>query len=614
MLPVDTILDFIVGILSFKKVMILTGETGSGKTLRIPQLAYFLCFSGGGKILCTEPRRIAVCCAAKETSKRMKCRLGSIVGYSVRFEDCVSPETRIKFITEGLLIKEWLSDPCLKHYSILIIDEVHERSSNTDILLTLIRNQIILRYNLKIILMSATVDSEKFSRFLFNCPVFCIPGRCFSIVSFFSKVTSQNFVLNATKTIFKILGATSSGNILLFLKGKREIDKVGHILFSLKNYLTFDSEYELYPVFSELPTREQVKYLETFSRKRKIILATNIAEASITIPNINFVLDTGLSKSNYFDLKWNQEKLISIPINRLSASQRTGRTGRTQNGRCYRLYTKWNLKYELGKNFLPEIKRMDLCGTILFFKSLGIKHFISLNWLDNPPKMLLLVGLKTLYLLGAVNKKNELTILGRKLVELPLKPMLGKSLILSLKFNCKKEILYLSCMLSILISRVNVRNTKDLNYNQVSIQSDHMLYSELFREWKQSNYSYQWCKKKNLSFAELNLAKSIEFQLKSIFRRLGDVKLITNNVDVEKALISGFFLNIGKLEKNGFYRPIFSRYFPLLKMYPGSILENFPYRANIVLFDHLYFNLKVFMKVISSIKIFNLISLNSILA
>ena len=285
MLPVDTILDYIVGILSLKKVIILTGETGSGKTLRIPQLAYFLRFSSKKKILCTEPRRIAVCCAAKEISKRMNCRLGSTVGYSVRFEDCISPETKIKFITEGLLIKEWLSDPCLKHYSILIIDEVHERSSNADILLTLIRNQIILRYNLKIILMSATVDSEKFSRFLFNCPVFCIPGRCFSIVSFFSKVTSENFVFNATKTIFKILGTTSSGNILLFLSGKGEIDKLGHILFSLKNYLAFNSEYELYPVFSELPTREQVRYLETFSKKRKIILATpeQVAELKGTL-------------------------------------------------------------------------------------------------------------------------------------------------------------------------------------------------------------------------------------------------------------------------------------------------------------------------------------------
>jgi len=603
MFPVDSVLDYITGVLELKNIIILTGETGSGKTLRIPQIAYFLSLSSKRKILCTQPRRIAVCCAAKEISKRLCCKLGTLVGYSVRFEECNSFETKIKFITEGLFLKEWLHNPCLKGYSTLIIDEAHERSSNIDILLYLIRTQINLRLNVKIILMSATINSEKFSRFLFDCPVLSVPGRCFSIKCFFLKLTSEKFIFNATRTILKILCTTSSGNILVFLKGKKDIDKLGHILFSLKNFLSLDSEYEIYPIFSEISTKEQISILDILSINRKIILATNIAEASVTISNVNFVIDTGLSKFNYFDLRWNQQKLTTFPINTLSSNQRSGRTGRTKSGKCFRLYTKWSMKNELGKFFLPEIQRIDCCTILLLFKSLGIKKFISLNWLDNPPKILIIIGLKTLYLLGAISKKNRLTVLGRKLVELPLKPMLGKSLILSIKFNCKKEILYLSCMLSISFSRFDVEILEDSIRGGEFFKSDQMIFSRIFQKWKESGYSYRWCQKKNLNFTELSLGKNIEVQLVLILEKFQNLKICSKKKEVEKALISGFFLNIAKLEKHGFYKPLFSRYSNFLKIHPGSFLKNFPLIPNLILFDHLFFNIKIFMKIITVIKI-----------
>jgi len=613
MLPFDSILDHISGILLLTNVIILTGETGSGKTLRTPQIAYFLGVSNMNKILCTEPRRIAVCNAAKEVSTQLGSKVGSIVGYSVRFEENFSSKTKIKFVTEGILIKEWFLDPSLKNYSTLIIDEAHERSFNTDTILSLVKNQISLNLNLKIILMSATIDSEKFSKFLFDCPVLCIPGRSFSIVSFFSRLTSEKSILNTVRSLFEILNVTKRGNILLFLKGRADIDKVGHILFSLKKFLTLNDDYDIFPIFSEFSTKEQLNLLKDFSNSRKIILATNIAEASITIPHVNFVIDTGLSKFNYFDLKLNQERLTTFPINHLSSVQRSGRTGRTRSGRCYKLYSKWSLRNELGKYISPEIQRIDLCGTLLFFKSFGLKQFIFLNWLDDPPTILLTVALKTLYLIGAINKKNKLTILGRKLAELPLKPMLGKSLVLSIIFNCKNEILYLSCILSISLSKLKFKAIEIFTKTQNLKKGDHDIYFELFEEWKFSGYSYQWCKNNGLNFYDFQVAKNIECQLESAIKKLNGFKHNLQKKETGKALLSGFFLNTAKLLNNGLYRPVFSRYYLNLKIYPESSLNNCQYTVNFILYDHIYINGKAFMKIVTAVKIENIKDLLSTL-
>lgn len=606
MLPVDTILDYILGILCLKKVLILVGETGSGKTLRIPQLAYFLGLSYKNKILCTEPKRIAVCSAAKEVSEKIKCKLSSTVGYAIRFQDNTSPRTKIKFITEGLFIKEILADPSLKKYSILIIDEVHERSSNTDIILSLIKNQIMSKLNIRVILMSATIEAEKFSNFFFNCPVLCIPGRNFNLRSYFSRFTLEDFIFNVTKVVFKIVKTTPKGNILIFLKGRDDIDKLGHIFFSLKDSINFPSKYEIFPIFSEISTKEQLDLLMEFSKCRKIILATNIAEASITIPGIHFVIDTGLSKINFFDLKWNQEKLSTFLINKLSIFQRTGRTGRTDGGRCYRLYTKWSFKNELKESYFPEIQRIDLCGVILFFKSVGFRNLFNINWLDNPSKILLFIGLKSLYLLGALNKKTNLTILGRKITELPLKPMLGKSLLLSERFNCKNEILYLSCMLSISSFRLNFDGSEKCNKTSEFKKSDHLTYSTLFKNWKKSGYSREWCNTNKLNFIEFGLARNIEIQLKSILNKLMIVRKTSNIKQPAKALIGGFFLNIAKLVKYGFYKLVFSRSNSTLLIHKGSILNTLSLKPNFILFDHLLINQKFFVQIVSVIKLDNL--------
>ena len=606
MLPVDTILDYILGILCSKKILILIGETGSGKTIRVPQLAYFLGLSNKNKILCTEPRRIAVCSAAREVAKKIRCNLGSTVGYSIRFQDYTGPKTRIKFITEGLLIKELLFNPSLKNYSILIVDEVHERSSNMDIILSLIKNQIISKMNIRVILMSATIEAEKFSNFLFNCPVLCIPGRNFNLKSYFSRFTIKNFILSVTKVVLKILKTTLKGNILIFTRGRSDIDKIGHIFFSLKNSLNFRSKYEIFPIFSEISTKEQLDLLTEFSSNRKIILATNIAEASLTIPDINFVIDTGLSKVNCFDLKWNQEKLSTFPINKLSVFQRTGRTGRTGNGRCYRLYTKWSYKNEMKDSYLPEIQRIDLCGVILFFKSLGFTNFLNINWLDNPNKILLFVGIKILYLIGALNNKTNLTILGRKMAELPLKPMLGKSLILSKRFNCKNEILHLSCMLSISSFKVKLKSSKEIIRNRKLRKSDHLIYSTFFKNWKKSGYSYKWCNMNELNFVEFGLARNVEVQLESIVKRSKILNEISKKKEPSKALISGFFPNIAKLIKHGFYKLIFSRSYSTLLINQESILNTLPWKSNLILFDHISLNQKFSMKVVCVVKLKNL--------
>ena len=603
MLLFDTILDYIAGILSTKNVIVLTGETGSGKTIKIPQLAYFLGLTNQKKILCTEPRRISVCNAAKEVSKRIGCRLGTIAGYSIRFEERINFQTKLKFVTEGLLLKEWLANPFLKTYSVLIIDEAHERSSYTDTILALVKNQINLSHDLKVVLMSATLDAEKFSKFLFNCPVLYIPGRCFSIRSFFLKSTSEAYISNIVKTIYYIMTVASKGDVLVFLNGKEEIDLVGHILYSVRKFFFSSLDYDIIPIFSELSTTDQITFLENFSNKRKIILATNIAEASITISGINFIVDTGLSKLSYFDLAWNQKKLALLPINPLNAKQRAGRIGRIHSGRCFHLYSKWSFRNELGTKTIPEIQRIDLCGTILFLKSLGLTHFLSFNWIDNPPKIMIIIGLKTLYLLGALNKRNQLTVLGRKMVEFPLRPMLSKSLILSEKFNCREEIIYLSCLLSIPFLNLSFKLLKKLKFKSEIFYSDHLIYCEIFREWKKNNYSREWCENYNYNFSDFSIAKNIEYQLQSLIRKIKTEKKVSLLKKIEQALLSGFFLNTAKLVKNGFYRSIFSKNQLILKICSSSNLNNFSSSATLILFDHLQFKTKIFMKIITVIPI-----------
>ena len=533
----------------------------------------------------------------------MRCKIGSIVGYSVRFEECFDSKTKIKFVTEGLLVKEWLLNPQLKNYSTLIIDEAHERSSNTDIILSLIRNQIILKLDIKIILMSATIDTEKFSQFLFNCPVFSIPGRCFSIKSFYSRITPKNFLYITLKIIFKILKKTLKGNILIFLRGKKDIDKLGYILFCFRKNQIVDKNYEIFPLFSELSTKNQIDLIEKFSIKRKIILATNVAEASITLSNVKFVIDNGISNFNFFDPRWNHEKITSLPIHRINSYQRSGRTGRTTCGRCFRLYTKWSLKYELGEYIIPEIKRIDISSTILFFKSIGLKKFNYLQWLDSPSNNLILTGLKMLYLLGAINKINKLTVLGRKLVELPLKPMLGKSLLISHKFDCKKEILYFSCISSISNLKINNQTVRSFNPVVSKKGSDHLIYAEIFKKWKKIKYTSLSYVKENRTFNDFKLAENIEFQLLSTLKKLINNKIIKIEKDTNKALLSGFFLNTAKHIKNGCYSPLFSRNDFLFKIHPQSSINDLNFRPNLILFDQLYFDVKIFMKIITIIKI-----------
>ena len=499
-----------------------------------------------------------------------------------------------------------LSDPSLKKYSILIIDEAHERSSNTDIILSFIKNQIMSKSNIRVIIMSATIEANKFSNFFFNCPVLCIPGRNFNLRSYFSRYTLKNYIFNVIKVVLKILKTTLKGNILIFLKGKDDIDKLGHIFFSLRDSIGFSSKYEIFPIFSEISTKEQLDLLTGFSKNRKIIFATNIAEASLTIPGINFVIDTGLSKINFFDIKLNREKLSPFLVNKLSVFQRAGRTGRTGCGRCYRLYTKWSFKNELRESCFPEIQRIDLCGVILFFKSLGFKNLFNIHWLDNPGKILLFIGLKTLYLLGALNKKTNLTILGRKIAELPLKPMLGKSLIMSEKFNCKNEILYLSSMISIFSSKEKVNSPENFIQTSEFKKSDHLTYSTFFKNWKKSGYSRQWCNTSKLNFDEFNLARNIENQLKLIMSKSMTFRKTSTKKQPIKALISGFFLNIAKLVKYGFYKLVFSRSNSTLLIYKGSFLNTLSFKPNLILFDHLLLDQKFFGKIVSVVKVENL--------
>jgi ATP-dependent RNA helicase DHX8/PRP22 len=317
------------------QVLIVVGDTGSGKTTQMTQYLAEEGFSNRGMIGCTQPRRVAAMSVAKRVAEEVGCRLGAEVGYTIRFEDCTSPETKIKYMTDGMLLRECLLDPTLAKYSVLILDEAHERTMHTDVLFGLLKKTVKKRPDLKLIVTSATLDAEKFSTYFFACPILTIPGRTFPVEILFSKDPETDYLDAALITVMQIHLSEPPGDILLFLTGQEEIDTAAEILFErMKSLGPMVPELIILPVYSSLPSEMQSKIFDPAPPgSRKVVIATNIAETSITIDGIYYVVDPGFVKQNSYDPKLGMDALVVVPISQAQARQRAGRAGRTGPGK-----------------------------------------------------------------------------------------------------------------------------------------------------------------------------------------------------------------------------------------------------------------------------------------
>jgi pre-mRNA-splicing factor ATP-dependent RNA helicase DHX16 len=588
------------------QILIVVGETGSGKTTQLPQYLHEAGYTKRGKIGVTQPRRVAAMSVAKRVSDEMGVRLGHEVGYSIRFEDCTSDKTIIKYMTDGMLLREFLSEPDLRSYSVMMIDEAHERTLHTDILFGLVKDVARFRPDLKLIISSATLDAEKFSKFFDNARIFKIPGRRYPVDIFYTKAPEADYLDAAIVTTLQIHVTQPPGDILVFLTGQEEVDTAAEILQQrTKGLGTKIKELIVLRIYSTLPSDLQAKIFEpTPPGARKVILATNIAETSLTIDGIKYVIDTGFCKQKTYNPRTGMESLIVTPISKASAQQRAGRAGRTAPGKCFRLYTAWAYKNELEDNTVPEIQRTNLGNVVLLLKSLGINDLVHFEFMDPPPVETLIRALEHLYALGALNDRGELTKMGRRMAEFPLDPMLSKMILASEKYKCSEEIITICAMLS--VNNTIFYRPKDKQVqadharkNFFRPQGDHLTLLNVYKQWEETGFSKDWCYENFIQYRSMARARDIRDQLVLLLDRVEIERTSTDDTEaIRKAIAAGFFFHAAKLQKGGSYKTV--KHGETVQIHPSSSL--FQSLPRWVIYHELVFTTKEFMRQVMEIK------------
>eukprot|EP00823_Brevimastigomonas_motovehiculus_P003007 TRINITY_DN1808_c0_g2_i3.p1 TRINITY_DN1808_c0_g2~~TRINITY_DN1808_c0_g2_i3.p1 ORF type:complete len:510 (-),score=111.31 TRINITY_DN1808_c0_g2_i3:50-1579(-) len=436
------------------RTVIVVGHTGSGKTTQIPQYLHEAGWTTANRaIACTQPRRVAASTIAARVAEEMNCRLGEEVGYSVRFDDCSDPSrTKIKYLTDGMLLRETMHDPLLSQYAVVMLDEAHERSLNTDILIGLLKKIQKKRKDLRLVVSSATLDACLFKAFFEEnkttdekkdtAVILSVEGRQYPVDVLYSKYPVRDYLQATVDTISHIHKSMPSGDILAFLTGKEEIDRVVSKVSELSDRIV------ALPLYSGLPPEQQLQVFEPTSSSsiRKVIIATNVAEASITLEGIVYVIDAGFSKLKSYDPRTGMGQLIVTPVSQASANQRAGRAGRVRAGKCYRLYTE-EAYYSLRPQTVPEMQRENLATVLLQLKALGIDDVLHFNFISPPPTPLMAHALEILYAAGALDKQCKLTKpLGTSLAEFPVEPLLAKMLYASGDMKCSEEMITIAAM------------------------------------------------------------------------------------------------------------------------------------------------------------------------
>lgn len=414
------------------RVTVIVGETGSGKSTQLPQA--LLEIDPKQNIVVTQPRRVAAISLAHRVSAEAGCKLGSKVGYNVRFDAKVSKHSKIRYYTDGMLLREFMLDPTLQKYTTVIIDEAHERTVTSDLVLGLLKR--LLRNlgprNFRVVVMSATLDSERFSDFFGSehCRKLYVPGRAFPVERYYVRSPVANIVDAASQAVLQINhGEPGGGDILVFLPGQDEIESAAEILREAKREKG-SPKLVILPLYASLPeSDQQLAFLPASSRQRKVILATNIAETSVTIPGVRFVVDSGIRKVRMYRSALGLESLLPAPISQASAAQRMGRAGREGSGKCWRLYTESTYFNDMSAQTEPEILRVSLSFPILLLKTIGVEDILNFPWIDPPSKVAVSNALLQLYSLKAIENSGKISNLGHKMAKLPLEPPLAAVLV-----------------------------------------------------------------------------------------------------------------------------------------------------------------------------------------
>ncbi|KAF5313879.1 hypothetical protein D9619_013029 [Psilocybe cf. subviscida] len=628
-LPVFAQMTEFLKIFSENQVIVMVGETGSGKTTQIPQFVAYsdLPHAKGKMVACTQPRRVAAMSVAKRVADEMDVQLGRHVGYSIRFEDMTEPGTTfLKYMTDGMLLREAMNDPSLERYSTIILDEAHERTLATDILMGLLKGIAKKRKDLKIIIMSATLDALKFQKYFSlrsdgAAPLFKVPGRTHPVEVFYTQEPEPDYVEAAIRTTLMIHRAEDPGDILLFLTGEQEIeDACRKIKLEADDLINQDPSsvgpLVCIPLYSSLPPQQQQRIFDPppagtkgSPPGRKVVVSTNIAETSLTIDGIVYVVDPGFSKQKVYNPRIRVESLLVSPISKASAQQRAGRAGRTRPGKCFRLYTEKDFMNELEEQTHPEILRSNLSNTVLELMKLGIKDLVSFDYVDAPAPETLMRALELLNYLAALDDDGNLTPLGGMMAEFPLDPQLAKLLIVSPEFKCSNEILTITAMMSV----PNIwlrppgptqRREADAAKALLTVpEGDHLTLLNVYNQYTLNSADKNWAWNNYLSARALQQADSIRQQLKRIMERydidmnsLSDEKKLFSNI--RQSLVCGFFMQVAHKEgEKGNYLTVKDN--QVVALHPSCGLDTQP---EWVLFNEFVLTTRPYIRTVSEVK------------
>jgi len=560
-LPIASHHDEVLATLAKHQVVVLCGATGSGKTTQLPKF----CLEAGrgalGLIGHTQPRRIAARALASRLASELGTTVGGAVGYQVRFNDRSGPDCRVKLMTDGILLKELESDRNLYRYDTLIIDEAHERSLNIDMLLGVLKKILPKRLDLKLIVTSATIDPEKFSKFFDNAPIIEVSGRSYPVEVRYRPLTSEDedaAELTLPEGVLEAVRELPRDDVLVFLPGEKQIRECNDVLSKAKLHTT-----EILPLFSRLSTREQERIFEGHAQRR-VVLATNVAETSLTVPGIRHVVDSGLARISRYSVRGKVQRLPIEKIAQASADQRKGRCGREAEGICVRLYGEDD--FQAREEFTPpEVLRTNLASVILRLAVLGLGEPGDFPFIDPPDTRLVNDGYRLLQELKAVDENRRVTALGRQVAALPVDPRLARMLIAASHHRCLEEMLIVASFLEIQDPRerpADAQTQADQAHATFADQrSDFVAVLNLWNAFQgksdelSGNQLRKWCREHYLSFVRMREWQELHRQLAE---SVDDIELRVNQQaadysDLHQAVLTGFLGNIGALDERREY-------------------------------------------------------------
>jgi ATP-dependent helicase HrpA len=562
------------------QVVILCGETGSGKTTQLPKICLEMGRGIDGMIGHTQPRRIAARSVASRIAEQLNSAMGHAVGYKIRFGDHTSADTYVKVMTDGILLAEIQSDRLLRQYDTLIIDEAHERSLNIDFLLGYLKQLLPKRPDLKLIVTSATIDPERFSKHFSNAPILTVSGRTYPVEVLYRPVKSDDpeeedrEQTQAIVDAVRELSEGGPGDVLVFLSGEREIREAAE---ELRNH--HPPETEILPLYARLSSGDQQKIFQPHNRRR-IVLATNVAETSLTVPGIKYVVDTGYARISRYSARTKVQRLPIEPISQASAEQRKGRCGRVSEGICVRLYSEadFNSRPQFTE---PEILRTNLASVILQMKTARLGEIEKFPFVERPDSRLIRDGYLTLHELGAVDEMNELTDLGRQLGKLPVDPRIGRMILEADRENCLADVLIIASALSVQDPRERpseMQQVADASHKQFEDpESDFLSFLKLWDFHREktkhlsSNQLRKQLRQNFLSYLRMREWHEVHSQIHAVVTEMG-FKPNPKPAEpdrIHRALLTGLLANVGNKTETNEYAGLHSSKFNL---FPGSVL------------------------------------------